>query len=300
VKLSSECYHCIIEWVFERTSPHVAEAVRPYLRDRINEVVRNTHGASVNAGFLCNRAVFATEEFSPRPSAYYETFKQRSNERAKELLPVAEKYVEGGETERERFERACILAAAGNVAPLSAPSEVFSFREVMDILGLEEGATRAPVIVPAGRCPVIIGDVYEAVMAARRVLYVTDNAGEIGFDSLVLRAIKEMGAYVTVVVKEGAFFEDATMSDAYYFNLERIVDEIVTSKGFLVKEEASSALSRAYEMSDLIISKGTGSFEALRGETNGRMVVFMLKVKCGPIGRGIKVAEGRVVVKVGD
>jgi uncharacterized protein with ATP-grasp and redox domains len=289
VKLSPECCRCIVEWVYERASPHVDEAARSYLKDRISKTVRNACVASSNVAFLCNRAVFATEEFSPRLSTRYETFKERSNERAKGLFPVAEKYVEGGKTEREILERACILAAAGNVAPLAAPSEVFSFPEVMDIVGLS-----------GCRDPLIIGDVYKAVLAARRVLYVTDNAGEIGFDSLALKAIKGKGAYVTVVVKEAAFFEDATMSDAHYFNLESIVDEIVTSRGFFVKEEASSALRRAYEMSDLIFSKGTGSFEAFRGETNGRMVVFMLKVKCKPIGRDINVEEGSVVVKVGD
>ena len=57
-------------------------------------------------------------------------------------------------------------------------------------------------------------DVYGAVKAAKHILYMTDNAGEIGFDSLVLSQLKAMGKHVTLLVKTNAFFEDATMSDA--------------------------------------------------------------------------------------
>jgi uncharacterized protein with ATP-grasp and redox domains len=38
-----------------------------------------------------------------------------------------------------------------------------------------------------------------------------DNAGEIGFDSLLIAKLKEMGPKVTLIVKEDPFFEDATM-----------------------------------------------------------------------------------------
>ena len=280
MKIDPECRICIVNWVYQRTSPHVPEQVRSYLRDTIGRAVGNRLSETTNVGFLCNRAVFATEEFSPDTSPYYETFKQRSNEQAGGLLNLAEAYIEGGFTERERIERACFLAAAGNVAPLAAPSGVFTFQEVRDLL---EGRLQ----------PVITGNVYEAVSRSKQVLYVTDNAGEVGFDMLLLKRIKEKGAFVTLVVKEDVFFEDVTTSDAHYFNLEHVVDEIVLSKGFFVREEASSTLNRAYALSDLVIAKGTGSFEALRGETANKKTVFMLKVKCKPISRAIAMEEGR-------
>lgn len=155
----------------------------------------------------------------------------------------------------------------------------------MDIV---EGRTR----------PVLTGDVYETVRHAGRVFYVTDNAGEVGFDMFVLKAIKARGSHVTLVVKGDIFFEDATVGDARYFNLEQVVDEIVESKGFFVREDASPALNSAFDMCDVVIAKGTGSFEGLKNEAAGKTVVFMLKAKCGPIGRDLKVEEGRIVVSV--
>ena len=285
MEISSECRKCVTRWVYDRTAPHLPEQARPRLLERIRRAVEKGLSETTNMGFLCNCAVFSTREFGPGASGYYEEFKQKSNEQARALGHLALSYIEGGSTERQKFERACILAAAGNVAPLSAPSATFTFQEVMDII---EGRSR----------PVVEADVYEAVRHARRVFYVTDNAGEVGFDMFLLKAIKKNGPHVTLVVKDDIFFEDATAADACYFNLEQVVDEIVESKGFFVRRESSSAAGAAFDMCDLVIAKGTGSFEGLKNETAGKTVVFMLKVKCGPIGRHLNVEDGRIVVRL--
>ena len=65
-----------------------------------------------------------------------------------------------------------------------------------------------------------MGDVYEAARDKKRVLFLCDNAGEIGFDSLLIEQLKAMGADVTLVVKEEPFFEDATFRDAASFGLD--------------------------------------------------------------------------------
>ena len=117
---------------------------------------------------------------------------------------AADAYVRRGETARERFERACFLAAAANIAPIAAPSAAYVFPEAQAII---EGK---------GRQPVLMGDPYGAAQKARSVFYLTDNAGEIGFDSLLIRALKEMGARVTLAVKEPGYFDDVTMADVRF------------------------------------------------------------------------------------
>src|SRR5208283_2301436 len=121
--------------------------------------------------------------------------------------------------------------------------------------------------------------------AGRRILYITDNAGEIGFDSLVIDLIGRMGSRVTLAVKEKTFFEDATLEDARFFGLDKGVDRIVTVDGFFAPRAVPGDLREIFTESDLIIGKGTGSYEALSGETCGKPSIFMLKVKCGPIAR---------------
>ena len=281
---SLECAACVFTWVYERTASHVEEAMRPRLSEAITLAVYS-RPETENIGLLCNKAVYSAGDIESSRYAFYAAFKQRSNERAATLLPFAQKYIEGGETEKERIERACVLAAASNVAPLLAPAATFTFQEAIDIM---EGRLSA----------VVMGDLYETVRNGRRVLYITDNAGEVGFDSLVLKALKGAGVQVTLVVKEDPFFEDVRMDDVDYFHLEELVDEVLTAKGFFVSGEVDARLQSAYLGCDVLFVKGTGGFEALRGETTGKKAVFMLKVKCGPISRDIGVEQGRVVVMV--
>jgi damage-control phosphatase, subfamily I len=285
LKLGSACRACIFRWVYERSAPLTSGDARTGLAERVSRAIESDTSETANAALLCNRAVFSAREIESKSSLYYEGFKKKSNEQAGELLGRARAYVDAGQTAKERLERAFSLAAAGNVAPLSAPSEVFSFP---DVTGIMDGTVT----------PCLTGDLYGAVLNARRALYFTDNSGEVGFDSLALRAMREMGVHLTLVVKEDTFYEDVTMSDALTFGLEKEVDEIVASPGFFVRGENGPVLNSVYARSDLIISKGTGSFEALKGETPGKKAVFMLKVKCEPVSLATGVEQGRLLVKV--
>ena len=85
------------------------------------------------------------------------------------------------------------------MSTIAAPTDTYEFPEVENII--------------MGRCsmPVLIGDVFGAVERANHVLFLVDNAGEIGFDSLLIEELKAMGLSVTLIVKEAPFFEDATI-----------------------------------------------------------------------------------------
>jgi hypothetical protein len=169
---------------------------------------------------------------------------------------------------------------------MTVPSEAFRFQEASNIL-----KGKNPL-------PALIGDVFGTAQRATRILYLTDNAGEIGFDSLLIATLREMGATVNLVVKEDPFFEDATMKDALFFSMDQLVDNIFTVNGFFVPGRSSSQLSDIFKKSDLVIAKGTGNYEALKGELRGKKVIYLLKVKCKPISTDIGVPVGTFVVKV--
>jgi damage-control phosphatase, subfamily I len=244
--------------------------------------------SDVNLGLMCNKIVESTGESLVRASQYYDPFKHESNKRAIELLPPAKLFIDKGQTDQEILIRACCLASASNIAPIGGPSETFAFQEVINIL------------VGKNPLPIVIGDIFEAVKKAKQVLYVTDNAGEIGFDSLLISRLKEMGSKITLLVRENPFFEDATTEDASFFRLDRWVDDLLTVKGLFVPPRHPSSLKDLFDRSDLIISKGTGNFEALRGELEGKKAIFMLKVKCGPIAADTGMDFGRFIVKLDE
>ncbi len=285
MKTKLECAPCLFKWVYERSEVALSEKRRFQLIRRIMAVLSREFSPGMNVGELSNHITDSIHEFLLQSSKYYEEHKLKSNQLAKELLSASADFIEKGETAEKRFIRACYLASASNVAPIGKPSEAFKFQEAADIL---EGKRLQPKVSD---------DVFQVVRRAKHILYLADNAGEIGFDSLLIAKIKEMGSKIALVVKEGPFFEDATLRDASFFGLDKLVDEISMTKGFFVPGKAKLSQRRAFKMSDLLISKGTGNYEALQGELNGKKAIFMLKVKCNPVEANVRTEMGTFVVK---
>ena len=183
-------------------------------------------------------------------------------------------------------ERACYLASAGNVSPISAPTGAFEFPEVENIL---EGK---------GPQYLLLGDVYGKARDSTHVLFLADNAGEIGFDSLLIEELKTMGLKVTLVVKEDPFFEDATISDARYFGLDKLADDVLTTKFVFIPGETTSLLEEVYRKTDLVIAKGVFNFETLSGEDLEKPVIYMLKIKCDQLSQENNVDIGNLIIKL--
>lgn len=284
MKPHPECGACLVHWVFERAAAHTTDKDMARLARSIVNILLRDVSPDANLGTLCNSTVHAALELTPAMAGHYVQLKARSNEHARDFLPEAVTYILNGATARESFERACFLAAAANVSSLGAPSGAYTFSELRGLWGDE------------AQPPRIVGDAYGVVKAAHRILYVTDNAGEIGFDSLVIAHLKAMGKHVTLVVKENTFFEDATMSDALFFGLGGMVDEIITAQGFLAPAGSEPVTAEVLEACDLVVAKGTGSYEALKGELQNKPAIYMLKAKCEPIARELSTAQGNTMV----
>lgn len=169
---------------------------------------------------------------------------------------------------------------------MTVPGEAFRFQEATNIL-----KGKNPL-------PIFIGDVFGTAQRAIRILYLTDNAGEVGFDSLLIATLKGMGATVNLVVKKDPFFEDATREDALFFAMDKFVENIFTVKGFFIPGGGTSQLSEIFRKSDLVIAKGTGNYEALNDQVHGKAILYMLKVKCHPIARKTGANIGSFIVKI--
>ena len=280
-----ECGPCVLKWIYERVAEPLSEAERFTVLRNVMSVLSRDLEPSVNLGVLCNRSLRAVEEFFPATASGYQAFKRKSNQAAEKVIEEAKAFIEKADTPGERFVRACGIAAVGNVAPIGAPSVPFEFSHVQKIIQGEDPE------------PVPVGDIYDAATKARQVFYVADNAGEIGFDSLLIALLKEMGSKVTLVVKEETFFDDATLEDVRYFGLEKMVDRVYSVKRIFDPEEADPELALAFKNSDLVISKGTGNFEVLKGYP-GKKILFLLKSKCDPVFQETGTPQGEFIVRL--
>ena len=273
MKPQPECASCLLGWLNERIAVLGEEGAHSSTVNSLARMVSDRFGSTANVGSLANRTIRMAQGPIIELADHYEGIKKRNNRIASRLIPAAKNFIERGTSAREKFLRTCSLATLGNVAPLGPPDGGFEFQEVQDLIR-DEGST-----------PDFSEEIYEAALAAESILYITDNAGEIGFDSLLIERLKKMGAKVTLVVKEEPFFEDATAKDAGFFSLDGLADDIISIGGFFVPDELSPPLRHAFKQSDLLVSKGTGNYEALQGEAKGKPTIHMLKVKCKPVAR---------------
>lgn len=124
------------------------------------------------------------------------------------------------------------------------------------------------------------------------VLYLTDNCGEIVYDSLVIELLARADLDITVAVKDGPIINDALLEDAYIAGLDEFA-QIITN-GVACPGTPLTSCSRefrsAFEGAELVISKGQGNFETL-SEVD-REVFFLLTVKCKMVGKHLVEISG--------
>lgn len=117
---------------------------------------------------------------------------------------------------------------------------------------------------------------------AERVVYITDNSGEIVLDKLLIQNIKEKFPHIemTVIVRGGPAINDATIEDAKMTGLTDIVHVIGNGAGVagtplnVISDEAKEKMEQA----DVVISKGQGNFETLYG--CGLNIYYIFLCKC--------------------
>jgi uncharacterized protein with ATP-grasp and redox domains len=133
-----------------------------------------------------------------------------------------------------------------------------------------------------------------ALSIAKRILYLADNAGEIVADQLLIKVIGPRR--VTVAVRGGPAVNDATMDDAIYTELDKLVEVIDNGSDapVTVLDDCSPAFRARFETVDMIIAKGQGNFESL-SDIN-RPAFFLFKVKCPVVSQQVGLPSGTHVL----
>lgn len=182
------------------------------------------------------------------------------------------------------FEASCRVAVAANIIDLGVKSQV-SRGEILDSI---EASFQQPLDLEA------VNRLRCAASAARRILYLCDNAGEVVLDRLLIAALGP--EKVTAVVKAGPILNDAAMEDAITSGLSSMVRVITngTTIPGTVLSRCSEEFLQHFSEADMIVSKGQGNFETLAG-TEGPLF-YLLKVKCERISRHTGYPLGSILI----
>nr|WP_320161611.1 ARMT1-like domain-containing protein [uncultured Methanoregula sp.] len=130
----------------------------------------------------------------------------------------------------------------------------------------------------------------------KRVVYLTDNCGEIVFDRLLVEFLKTHGSHVTVAVRDAPILNDATMEDALALGFDRFADLLTTTGAGaeigLDLDKMPPDLARAIDNCTIILSKGMANYESLSEYDSLPPVAYLMCVKCQVIAEDIGIPRG--------
>ena len=116
--------------------------------------------------------------------------------------------------------------------------------------------------------------------AGKNLLYLTDNAGEIGFDRIFAEAIAKThpNLEITFCVRGGPTLNDATREDAEAVGIPfRVIDNGNRIPGTQLNQLSPEA-KQAVETADVILAKGMANVETMLG--CGYNIYYAFLVKC--------------------
>lgn len=291
MKVEAECAACILsraaaEATIATTNPALRFRVMAELLRLLNKEFRPT-AVPADLGTKRDRLIKRiTSNNDP-----YNRSKRISNEKALKVLPYARKLVEEGYTQQDRFKKACLCAIVGNIMEFDIPGHKFTFSSLRK--NFRE----------AGK-DLVIDDVYriyELAKTARTVLYLTDNAGEIVLDTLLVEQLKNMGVTVIVSVKGGPIINDATLEDAEASGMSKIADRLITTGTDavgLILREFSTEFHDAYNSVDLVFAKGMGYAETLTEYKLKKPHALLFRTKCNPVANFFAVPREKNVARL--
>ncbi len=206
----------------------------------------------------------------------FKEIKKRDNREAMNSLSFAQKKISES---KNSLLSAAKIAIAGNIMDFAAHSEYDIKNSIETVLENDfaiDDFSRFEKELPK----------------AREISYLADNAGEIVFDSLLLKELERVKKLrINFFVKEKPIINDATREDAAFAGIDRIKNvKIMTTN-----TRSEPEFIKTIKESDIVISKGQGNYEAL--SLFDANIYFLLIAKCPVIARDLNVKVGGSIFK---
>jgi uncharacterized protein with ATP-grasp and redox domains len=223
----------------------------------------------------------------------YHSMKIRINTYAKIESQQFQSYIDNIKDPYQKFKSACLTAIIGNLMEFFMLEHSFKESKLLDLLLFED---------------LEIDDTWEVfhlLNSATTIVYLTDNAGEVFFDAILIKTIKNLFPNIKIItaVKDKPIVNDATMTDALSANLNILSDVLITTGQNCIGldyQTASEEFKQYWIKSDLIIAKGMGHFETFDGnmEYFKSPLFYLFRTKCSSVAEAIGVSRNKNIAKL--
>jgi hypothetical protein len=268
MKMKVECMEC-----FLRQAVKASKLSSENFDDRI-KAIKKASGIisgldrSVPPPVTATKVFKSVIESTGNKDAYAE-LKKGSNEIVRNLLPRAEELVQqsGGS-----LAAAVKISLCGNIIDYGI-LENFNVEELIE----EE--------IKIEIDPEKIERFRRIIKNSETMVFLSDNAGEIGLDGILLREIKKINPQLEIIifVNDSPIINDVTIGDAQFFNLEKEFEiiEVPAAVGLEYCALPANA-KKIFDRADYIISKGQANYEILT-DSDRKNIVYILRAKCDVI-----------------
>ena len=229
-------------------------------------------------------------EITGNPDPYKQK-KQLSNRKALEVIPLAENIIQKETSPQQKFRKACLSAIVGNIMEFDLPDNPFKFEDLEKLIQQAESDLALDEIA----------EIFDEAKKADMILYLTDNAGEVALDTLLVKELKNLGAHVTVAVKAAPILNDALLEDAKFVGMDKITDRVMSTGSDsvgLFLDECSMEFMDVYNDVDLVVAKGMGYAETLTEFELPFPHALLLRSKCGTVANHFNVPTGKNIAKL--
>ncbi len=278
MKAEKECFECCRKKVTELLEQYGAsENIRTIVLKHTEEVLKQPGDQS--APVLMAEVTSAVETHL-NVSDSYEYPKKKYN---RILMEQEEKIRREISDEGNPFLAGIQYAVIGNYIDFGAMSDV-NEEKLAELL-----EKRAEIVLAEEELEHLQHDLANA----KRLAYITDNAGEIVLDKVFIEVLKTLypELEIGVIVRGAPVLNDATFADAEDIGLTKTVKVIPngTNVPGTPLDKVSEAALEWIENADLCIAKGQGNFETLRG--CGKNIYYLFLCKCGLFVRKFRVGQ---------
>ncbi|MCD6571516.1 MAG: DUF89 family protein [Deltaproteobacteria bacterium] len=272
-----ECVGCLVKQAIEIAQTNLKEDTREgFIREVLRQL--STFDYS-NPPPIMALEMYGKIRQMAKINDPYAQIKRFYNNKALSLYPELKNLVKSSD---DPLDTAMRIAVAGNIIDFgSGNKKDIAVEEVI------QNALNAPFTIDDR------GWLKETLKDASSILYLGDNAGEIGFDKIFIEELDP--SRVTFATRDEPIINDATIKDAEEVGLTDICR--VISSGSKAPGTPLGICTQEFRdlfySSDLVISKGQGNFETLSAPP--REVFFLLMIKCPVIAREIGAPVGSFI-----
>ena len=266
-RLTSDCLSCIINMQMDKVPDNCSEEMRMIYKQRVCKVLSEAKRFE-SAPLLIKRISDIQEELFG-VSADYSKIKRFYNDYVMKIMSKLEVKIKLAD---DPLFCAIQYSLTGNYIDFGAMKTVD--QQQFDKLLADATKVRLDESV--------YGRLRQELCEAKTLVFLTDNCGEIVFDQMLIRRIKELNPKlrITVVVRGKPVLNDATYEDAEQIGLSKEVQVIGngTNVAGTSLNMIGSAAAKAIAAADVLIAKGQGNFETLQG--CGLNIYYLFMCKC--------------------